>query len=430
MRHRFPRILILAVPLLCLLTILIYNLPPVNDRLAWRIDNFIAGIKYAIHPPEDVVFVPQETAIPTVQATLPELTFTPTLTSTRQPTLPGPTSTPLPSPTPTLSPTPIPASVRLKGIIHEYQKWNNCGPATLAMALSFWGWQGDQRDTASYMKPNPRDKNVMPYEMQAFIEENTSLKSILRYGGDLELLKRLIAAGFPPVIERGFEPDADKGWMGHFNVFSGYDDVKKIYIAQDSYIMPDLPIPYKEVEEYWQHFNYLYLIIYPAEREAEVFNILGPQVDEIFNLQYAAQIASDEIYSLGGRGQFFAWYNRGTNLVKMQDFAGAATAYDQAFAVYPTIPEKQRPWRMLWYQTGPYFAYFYTGRYNDVITLASTTIANSNEPAIEESFYWRGMARAAIGDTNGAIEDYKESLKYHPDFAPSLEQLKAMGVEP
>jgi len=32
----------------------------------------------------------------------------------------------------------------LNGIIHHFQTWNNCGPANLAMALSFWGWEGNQ----------------------------------------------------------------------------------------------------------------------------------------------------------------------------------------------------------------------------------------------------------------------------------------------
>ncbi len=436
MRIRFSPLYVLAVPLLCLFTFLAYQLPPIHDRLAWRVDNLQAQVKYALNPPEKAVFVPQEQVAPLVQGTLQALTLTPaavspgspaTLPST--PTVPGLTSTPAPSPTATSTLAPLPAKVILKGITHEYQKWNNCGPATLAMALSFWDWQGDQRDTAAVMKPNPRDKNVMPYEMQSFVEQNAGLKAVVRVGGDLELLKRFIAAGFPVVVEKGFEVPKE-GWMGHYEVLNGYDDGKSTFIAQDSYIMPDLKVSYDDLARFWRHFDYVYIVIYPAERESEVMSILGPQADETYNYQYAAQKASDEIYSLEGREQYFAWYNRGTNLVKLQDFAGAAQAYDQAFALYPSVPEKERPWRMLWYQTGPYFAYFYTGRYNDVINLATTTIDAAGEPAIEESFYWRGMARAAVGDTAGAIEDYRQSLNWHPGFEPSVNQLNLLGVEP
>lgn len=430
MLHKI-RYFILAVPLLCLFSILFYELPPVHDRLAWRVDNIRSEIQYVFNPPEKVVFVPQEKVDAVVKSTLLAMTPTATQTHTPSPTVPGSTTTPIPSVTPTLTPTPLPDKVRLSGIVHDFQRWNNCGPTTLAMALSFWGWKGTQTDTAAFLKPNPRDKNVMPYEMLSFIQEKTDLKAVVRVGGDEDLLKRFIAAGFPVVVEKGFEVPKE-GWMGHYEVLNGYDDAKKVFLAQDSYTMPDklpdLPVQYDQLNQFWRHFDYIYLVIYPPEREAEVFAILGPQVDETYNFQYAAQKASEDIYSTTGREQYFAWFNRGTNLVKLQDYGGGAAAYDQAFGLYTQIPEKERPWRMLWYQTGPYFAYFYTGRYSDVINLATNTITVASEPAIEESFYWRGMARAATGDTAGAIADYKESLKWHKDFEPALQQLDALGV--
>ena len=298
------------------------------------------------------------------------------------------------------------------------------------MALSFWKWPGNQLDTAAYMKPNPRDKNVMPYEMEAFVEENTDLQAIVRVGGDLALIKQFIAAGFPVIVEKGFEGPNFDGWMGHYEVVNGYDDARGRFTVQDSYIMANLPIPYEDMEKNWRAFNNTYIVIYPPDREAEVLAILGPQADETTNYQSAAQKASDEIYSLTGRDQYFAWYNRGTNLVHLQDYAGAANAYDEAFNLYQTIPEKERPWRMLWYQTGPYFAYYYSGRTYDVLGLADTTLTTANEPAIEESWYWRAMAKAALGDIDGAIADYRTSLEWHPEFAPTLTQLQLLGVEP
>jgi hypothetical protein len=98
--------------------------------------------------------------------------------------------------------------------------------------------------------------------------------------------------------------------------------------------------------------------------------------------------------------------------------------------LYPTLAEKKRPWRMLWYQTGPYFAYFYSGRYQDVINLASQTIDAASEPYIEESFYWRAMSEAALGEQSKAIDDLKISLEYHPGFSPSLAEMNTLGVAP
>jgi len=403
-----------------------YQIPFVQDRLGWRISELRASIKYAINPPEQAVFTPNPTVAAMVESTLSA--FTPTATQT--PT-PGPTVTPTPTATPTVEPTAIPDQVQLTGIRHEYQKWNNCGPANLSMALSYWGWEGNQKPIADFVKPNPRDKNVMPYELMGFVEEGTSLRTISRVGGDLELLKQLVAAGFPVMIEKGFEGPGFEGWMGHYEVVSGYDDARQRFTVQDSYIMPNLPVSYADMQAYWRHFNYLYIVIYPAEREDELFAILGPQVDETYNYEYAAQLASDEIYQLSGRDQLFAWFNRGTNLRHLQDYTGAAGAYDEAFKIDAQLaisdPE-HRPWRIMWYETGPYWAYYYTGRYYDVLNLANFTIENMSEPAVEESFYWRALAREALGDLDGAISDYQKALKWHPDWEPALSQLYRLGV--
>ncbi len=414
-----------ALGALIILGALAYNVPFVQDRLGWRIAELRARIKYAVSPPEEAVFEPNPTLVAMVDSTLESLTPSPTASPTS-----GPTATPTLLPTPTPEPTPLPSALQLTGIRHEYQKWNNCGPANLAMALSFWGWSGDQRPIAEFTKPNPRDKNVMPYELEAYVEEQTGFSVITRTGGNLELLKRLVAAGFPVIVEKGFEGPGFDGWMGHYEVVSGYDDSSERFTVQDSYIQADLPLSYEEMETYWRHFNYTYLVIFPPEREAEVMSILGPDADETTSIQRAAQLASDEIFSSSGRQQYFAWFNRGTNLVALQDYAGAAAAYDEAFKIYGSLDPATRPWRMLWYQTGPFWAYFYSGRYNDVANLATQTLSNMSEPNLEESYYWRGLAREALGDIDGALADWRTALQNHSDWQPALAQLSRYNAAP
>jgi hypothetical protein len=450
MNHRTQRLLLAAfaaISVLCLLSVGAYFLPPVR----WRVDELRTKIRYALNPPEKQVFVPGAQVATVVQATLtalaPTQTETPAPTATPDPGLfsptpEGPTASPTPPPTETPSPTPLPPAVNLKGVAHIYQKWNNCGPATLSMALTFWDWPPNlnrnasseearelQNDPAAWLKPNPRDKNVMPYEMEAFVEEMAGLQAVVRLGGDLSLLKQLLAAGFPVLVEQGFDVH-DLGWMGHYRVLVGYDDTLQQFTAQDSYIGPNLKVSYADLETYWQHFNYLYLVIYTPEREADLMAILGPQADETYNYRYAMEIAQNEIATFEGAPLYYAWFNFGSALVKLQDYTGAAGAFDQSFALYPSIPEKERPWRMVWYQTTPYFAYFYTGRYTDVLNLASNTLNAVEEPSLEESWYWRAQAKNALGDVEGAIADLRESLTWHPNFAPSLGLLEQWGAAP
>lgn len=426
---------ILAVILLFMAAVVIYNIPPVNDRLAWRVDETILRIKYQLNPPQEVVFTPQaQIATSSPIAISPSPTSSPT--QTPLPIATGSTNTPLPTPTATITPTPPPGVVKLNGVRYDDQhgRYNYCAPANLSMALSFWGWQGDKDIVGPVVKPDSKDKNVMPYELADYVRENTDLSAIVRVGGDLETLKSFIAAGFPVLVEKGTylrDLTGVVSWMGHYQVVTGYDDSQETFIVQDSYVGPDHTISYDDMIKNWRAFNYTYLIIYPPEEESQVFALLGPDVDETANYQRAAAVASNEIFALEGIDQFFAWYNRGTNLMYLQDYGGAADAYNNAFAVYAELPVDDRPWRMLWYQTGPYFAYFHTQDYWNVINLADTTMgAMQSDKNLEESYYWRARAKAALGDTAGAIEDYRLSLKYHPGFGPALYALELLGATP
>lgn len=107
------------------------------------------------------------------------------------------------------------------------------------MALSYWGWQGDQYDIAPLTKPNPRDKNVMPYELADYVAAETPFKVVSRVGGDVELLRRFLAAGLPVIVEKGFEGPDFEGWMGHYVLATGYNDSSREFTLQDTYYGPD-----------------------------------------------------------------------------------------------------------------------------------------------------------------------------------------------
>ena len=425
---------LVMVCILCLASIVIYNLPPFHESLSWRLANLQTRVRRMVNPPAQIVFVPQEQIDDIVQKTFAAMTPSPTAFGTPEPesspTAQEATASAVPTITPTMtpSPTPIPGQFLLTGIRHEYQKFNNCGPANLSMGLSYWGWDGNQNDTGSYLRHSAFDKNVMPGEMQAFVLDNTDYQALTRVGGDLQTIKKLLAAGFPVLIEKGYDPP-DDDWMGHYLTLNGYDDAQAKFTAQDSLIMPDYPLPYDLVEQRWRDFNHVYLVIYPQERTLELESILGAQFDQNANYEHAAQKARQEIEEMAGRELYFAWFNLGSNLLALEDYAGAAAAYDQAFAVYPTIPEDERPWRVMWYQDGPYEAYYHVARYQDIINLANTTFFALGEYTLEESFYWRGMAKLALDDYNGAVFDLKKALELNPHYKPARIALEDLGIE-
>jgi hypothetical protein len=427
--------IVLIVIAAAALLLAVYYIPPIHERLSWRLANLQAKIFYFFNPPGENAFTPGQQAemeaivnqTMTAIVSEPTATLRPSLTPTNY--IP-PTATVTPSPTP--SPTPIPDAVRLQGVVHEFQKFNNCGPANLAMDLSFWGWEGDQTVTAAWLKPNQEDRNVMPYEMVDYVDTQTDLNIVLRYGGDLETIQKFVAAGFPVLIERGFEEEVEQGvWMGHYALITAYDDDKGWFLVQDSYVGADYAASYDLIEKHWQEFNYLYMVIYPDDLQEKVMSLLGQEADETENLRHAAQKALDETTTFTDRKAFFAWYNYGVSLRHLGDYFGAAQAFDTAFSVRNDAYEGFNPyWRITWYQTDPYFAYFNTNRFQDVIDLANDTLNNSYVPAIEETWVWRGRAKVQLGDIDGAIEDFREALKWHPDWWVAEAELEALGVTP
>ncbi len=441
--------LLLVIILCCLGSALTYFLPPIHDRLAWRVDNAWVSLVRLLNPPEQVLFVPGQGSTPGLVETLVQLTLavgTPTAegfmaeladtASTPSGTeTPAFTQLPTATPSPAFTPTPLPESVLLSGLTHEPQQFNNCGPASLSMALSYWDWQGNQGDTRAYLRPNRDvdDKNVNPEEMVSFVELFTGLKAVTRVGGDLQTIKRFLAAGFPVLIEEGHDPQ-DDWWMGHYLVINGYDDRTEQFTTQDSLLgFADAAVDYDTLLDHWRDFNYLYLVTYPPEREAEVFDLLGEQADESSAFQAAAGRAQAQTSTLQGRAQFFAWFNLGSSLAGLQDYELAAQAFDKAFEIYARLPEDKtdpdsRPFRLMWYRFGPYEAYYHTRRYQDVVDLADTTFMWVGRPVLEESFYWRALAYEALGEADLAASDLREALTINPNFAAArlaLENLEA-----
>jgi hypothetical protein len=423
-----------------LLIIGLYYIPPIHDRLAWRLDSLRTQIKYLVKPPDEAVFQPTQQAQIELAVTQMMLTLEATL-------MPQGTSTPKPGPTlqPTVPSTPLPATVMLNGVKYEHQhgRLNYCGPANFSMALTYWGWDGNRDVIGKAVKPTDKDKNVMPYELQDYITDNVpGMRAIVRNGGDIEMLKRLVSEGFPVVVEKGiYETDLNGkySWMGHYAFVTGYDEPKKLIIYQDTYQPqgappgPNRQIKYSTFVEGWRAFNYVFVVVYPDEKENEVLALLGPLADEKQASLHALSVAQTEAQALADVDRFFAWFNVGTSHIALLQYADAAIAYDYAFSIYADldVDPSLRPYRMMWYQTGPYKAYFYTNRFADVINLANTTLSTVLDgPNLEESLYWRGQAYYMAGKTDLAVKDYRAALSVHPQWIPATQALQDLGVQP
>ena len=219
--------------------------------------------------------------------------------------------------------------------------------------------------------------------------------------------------------------------MGHYQFVTGYDDVSKTFLVQDTYLKgPNYRVPYSDFIEGWRSFDRIFIVVYPADREEEVMKLLGPYADPKWAAQHALDLTNEEIAGLSAAQLFFAWFAKGTSQVALQQYVDAANAYDKAFSIYAGLDANYstRPWRMMWYQTGPYWAYYYSGRYQDVIDLANYTLdKTTGSPTLEESLYWRGLAEYALGNSSAAIGDLQRAVYYNKNFQAAIAKLQEWG---
>lgn len=410
---RLIRIL-LVIAAFVVLAILIYQIPFVQYHLGWRLEIAQAYIKGLINPVE---------AVPTPVGGMNTPTPLPSPVPMTTPSQAIPTE--LPTATLSPNPTPLPSSIMLPTPEWEKQDWNNCGPATMAMYLRFYGWEGDQFDISNKLKPERADRNVNVEELDHYVRNNAGwLNIVYRVGGNVQLLKTLIANGIPVMIEAGevLDVDAwpdDDRWAGHYLLLNGYDDQTQEFLAQDTYRGADKRFSYQETDTHWQAFNRVYIVVYHPTQDDTVRAIIGPHWDVDYNRQQALDTTKAEIEK--DPENAFAWFNLGTNLVYFEQYGEAAQAYDEARTL-------GLPQRMFRYQFGPFFAYFHSNRTDELMTIVDYALQRTDNS--EEALVWKGWGLYRLGEKDGSIQAFRDAYQANTLSLDAQQGLEFWGANP
>jgi hypothetical protein len=345
---------------------------------------------------------PSATSAPQ-QVTTPATVATDAPTSTPAPSPEAnaamtPTTQPSPSPAATPVPTapPLPVSAHLDPMTHAFQTWNNCSAVSASMVLSYYGIDRSQAQLATVFRPNLDDKHVEPRQLVRFFPEY-GLRADLYEGGSIEMVKRLVAAGFPVVTPQwlDFKPDA----IGHYRVVRGYDDARGGFLVNDSMTGADVFLSYDNFERLWRAFNYRYLPVYRPDDRPRIEQIIGGDIDQKANRQRTLALFSE----LAAQHPEDAYYrfSIGTSFFELGNYAEAVAAYEEAAAL--GLPSK-----MLWYQFWPVAAYNEVGRHEQALELASVQIASAG--TFGEMRFERGRAYEALGKQDLALAEYRRAL--------------------
>jgi tetratricopeptide (TPR) repeat protein len=325
---------------------------------------------------------------------------------------------------PPVAPQPAQAAATLRGFTHEWQAANNCGPATLAINLNYYGGHYTQQSIAQALRPNPNDQNVRPDELARYAIQQ-GFQATLRVNGTADLLRLFLTNGIPVLIETwdSDNPADLASGFAHFRLVTGYDDARQQWIVYDTYFARDeiaprgayqgMTVAYDRADRLWQVTNRKYIVVYPSEKAALVQQILGADADDATMWKHSLDRAQAEIERQPDNA--YAWFNLGSSLYAQGTYAEAIKAFAQA----------QRlglPARMFWYQYEPLEAYYAAGRYQELLALTNQALATAT--GIEELYYWKALALASLGDMDQARRNLQQALVINANYRQAQSALK------
>lgn len=303
----------------------------------------------------------------------------------------------------------IPQEKLLGPMTHDYQRWNNCGPVTAAMTVSFFGVSQTQAQAASWLKPNPDDKHVSGEEMIWYLE-SFNLKGQVRVGGTIEIVEQLLANNVPVIVYNLLN---DKEDIGHYRAMRGYDNQKQVLISNDSYYGPSRELTFPQFLKLWKPFNYKFIPVWRPEDEEKVKKILGDFADDKKMYENALSISEKELAATPNDS--FALLNKAENLLGLERFQGAKESFEKAQSI-------GLPRRTLWYITWPVKIYRELGEHDKVFELSEQVFA-SGARLSSEYYLERGLSYVVMGQKEKAKEEFNLALSYQPNYRFAKEEL-------
>jgi tetratricopeptide (TPR) repeat protein len=316
---------------------------------------------------------------------------------------------------PTPSPIPVPMAFEIPLRSHIFQRFNNCGPASLSMALSYFDINISQEEIGKDLRPyqnaigNNDDKSVTLEELAQKGEE-LGFVTYHRPNGNIDLLKKLISQNIPVITRTITKPGED---IGHYRLIRGYTESE--IIQDDSLQGKGLKYTYEGLNVLWKQFNYEYLVLVPKEKVSIAENFLGEEVDEKLSWQKAVVMSKELLQQ--DPNDIFAGFNLSVALYNTGEFEKSVVEFEKV--------EQKLPFRTLWYQIEPILAYYELKEYDRVFEITDNILNNENR-AFSELYIIRGDIYKSQGNLELAKSEYEKAVLYNKNMAEAQTRINAL----
>ena len=311
----------------------------------------------------------------------------------------------------------LPNQKTLGNIHHVFQTFNNCGPASLSIALSYFDIIESQQSLGQALRPyqNPQgdndDKSVTLEELAEKAEE-FGFVSYHRPAGNIELLKNFVNNDMPVITRTWLKPNED---IGHFRVVKGFDNLRGHLIQDDSLQGKNLRYTYDEFNAIWKKFNYEYLVLVPVEKKELAEQILGENKDAKTAWQNAVENSKNELTN--NPNDIYARFNLSVALYNIGDYKRSTEEFEKV--------ENLLPFRTLWYQIEPIQAYYELGNYERVFQITDKVLNYYNR-AFSELYILRGKIYQKQGNIEAARSEFQKAVFYNSNLQEAQELLNSL----
>ena len=201
---------------------------------------------------------------------------------------------------PKVDPSPAPPPPARKVLLGQLpfisQTVNNCGPASIAEVLAFWGVNRGQADVQSVLRGDGNPDGMTPAGVPAYVA-SLGMDVVLGTGGTAAAVKQLLLAGFPVIVNQTV---SDSDLEFHYRPVEGFDDDRGVFLASDPLIGPQYAISYVEFDQDWGYTGHRFMVVYPPDQVDRVNTALAAANWDPAFAEGGAQAQSWSVPGAGG----------------------------------------------------------------------------------------------------------------------------------
>jgi hypothetical protein len=162
---------------------------------------------------------------------------------------------------------PVPAAAASLGPLTEIpQTYNNCGPATIAEVLAYWGISRTQADVQAALRVDGPVVGMTPYGVPSYAR-SLGLRALMGAGGNTRLIKSFVEHRIPVIVHQVVSLSDT---TGHWRPVEAYDDRQGVFVTADTYLGAGYRLDYDSFARLWALRDNAFTVLYPASRQAAV----------------------------------------------------------------------------------------------------------------------------------------------------------------